>query len=267
MGDLLWRFLSDMTFWIVDNVGTVWFTIVISIILVRAAFLIAKRQLTSPIGLLMGGGFGAIRGTVVGGIMGALVSRTTINMMITLVNPELNVDIYQVTIYGGVSGAIIGTTGGAIVGTIAGSWSTATVFTWLGNIAISLAFLTMGIGVSIVLGKFGGLMMYGASSAAMQWYILSGRLNKYDIELRINMIVGFFIWTVTAMFFQSLGGMVVGAIGGSIVGVCQGLIVEKEWLVIERKIKVSIQEWTLVCAVLGSILGGIIELFTEYIIW
>ncbi len=205
-----------------DNIGTAWFVIVTSIISVRAAFAIIKRQLINPVGLLMGGYFGAIGGIAIGGIIGASISRTTANM-ITLVNPELNIDIYQVTIYGGVSGAIIGTVGGATIGAIGGASPkdtkgiTENIFIWLGNIALSLALLMIGIGFSIVLGKRGGLAMYGALSAAMQWYILGGKLSRYEIETAINMMVGFIVWTAVAMLVQNFGGMMVGAIGGGIV--------------------------------------------------
>ncbi|MCP4367110.1 MAG: hypothetical protein GY797_03190 [Deltaproteobacteria bacterium] len=246
------------------DLGKTWFFVVFSIIFTRAAFVMAKGQPMNRGGLLMGGYFGAIGGTAIGAIIGALISRIIANV-ITLVNPEVNFDIYQITVYGGISGAIIGTVGGTAVGAIGGSWPgdiekiPRSVFIWLQNIAISLAFLVMGIGFTIVLGKPGGLAMYGSLSASMQWYVLGGELNRYDIKTSVNFTVGFVIWTIVAIFTQSLGSIAVGAIGATIVGIGQ-------WFVFGKRMNSSMVWWVIGCATLGAILGSIVKLFTEYVI-
>lgn len=241
-----------------------WLVVVFLVIFIRAVVALAMRQPINPVGLLLGGYCGAISGTAMGGITGALVSRGAANL-IGFATPHLALDLYRITVYGGISGVIIGTIGGAAVGAIGGSQPgdiegiPRNILIWLTHITISLAFLTMGIGFTVVLGKSGGLVMYGALSAPMQWYILGGELSKDDPGTLLSTAGGFIIWTLIGLLAPNLGSMLIGAIGAVIVGVV-------EWVIIGKEIKPILGWWILACTILGGVLGGIVQLFTECVI-
>jgi len=196
------------------------------------------------------------RGQELHPIIGAIICWTLAYLVSSL--SPLIVNMYQVTVYGGIFGAVIGTVGGATVGAIGGSWPgdiervPRSIFVWLSNIALSLAFLVMGIGFTIVLDRLGGLAMYGALSALMQWYILTGELRKDDVRVWIIFVVGFIVWITIGMVAQSLGSIVIGVIGGVTVGIGQ-------WFFLGKEAKVSTIWWGLGCAMLGVVLGGLVN--------
>ena len=239
------------------DVWKTWCLITFSVIFTRAAFALSKKEPINLVGLFMGGFFCAIGGTAIGGIIGAIISWSLAYLVSSL--SPLIVDMYQATVYGGIIGVIIGTVGGAIVGAIGGSRPgdreriPRSIFLWLSNIALSLAFLVMGIGFTIVLGRLGGLAMYGALSALIQWYILTGELRRDDVRTLINFVVGFIVWITVVMVAESLGNIVIGAMGGVIVGIGQ-------WFINGKGVKSSIFWWGFGCVMLGAGLGGLVNL-------